>query len=481
MTNSEPARRTKIVATLGPASQNPDIIRLMIRNGLDVARLNFSHGTCEGHGEMIKVLKQIAAKEGRRVAVLQDLGGPKIRLGQIEEQTLEPGARVVLVPGHSASGGELPVNYPHLLEDVTVGARILLADGRVELLVTGRDDRGLKASVLVGGRLSSHKGVNLPTSDLRVSAFTEKDRRDLAYGLTQGVDFVAQSFVRHESDLKPLREMIAASESRPLLIAKIEKPQALARLERILEQVDGIMVARGDLGVEMPLEEVPVIQKRLIQAARRRGKIVITATQMLGSMVMNPRPSRAEVTDVANAILDGTDAVMLSDETAAGQYPVEAVVMLERVALQAEPLIDSKRFLQEPASAHLDQIGAGLTRAAAGLAHDLKAAAIVAATHSGATARLMSLLRQPVPLIGLTSLESTCSRLALSWGVQPVWAPPCETVAELEKQAEELVLEKGLAKPGDLIILTCGLPLNTAGGTNLIRLIKIAGGRRDPL
>lgn len=473
MINSHPARRTKIVATMGPACQNPETIRLMLRSGLDVARLNFSHGTHESHGEMITLLKQISAQEGRPVAVLQDLGGPKIRLGQIKERELTPGSLVVLKPGAAASGDELPINYPYLLEDVTVGARMLLADGRVELLVTARSADSLTAQVLVGGRLSSQKGVNLPTSDLRVSAFTDKDRQDLAFGLAQGVDFVAQSFVRHENDLEPLKAMIVASNHRPLLIAKIEKPQALDRLDEILAKVDGIMVARGDLGVEMPLEEVPVIQKSLIQAARTHGKAVITATQMLGSMVMNPRPSRAEVTDVANAILDGTDAVMLSDETAAGQYPVEAVAMLEKVALQAEPLIDARRFLRETPFERLDQVGAGITRAVAGLARDLKVAAIVAATHSGGTARLMSLLRQPTPMIGLTSQASTCSQLALSWGIRPVCVPPCETVAELEQQAEKLVLERGLAQPGDLVILTCGLPLQTSGGTNLIRLMEI--------
>ena len=319
MTEQVDLRKTKIVATIGPASSPPEILGAMIKSGLNVARLNFSHGDLQGHRANIENIRRLAAEAGREVGILQDLSGPKIRLGAITERRLENGARIKLIYGTGdAPPDTLTVNYPHLLEDVASGSRILLADGTLELKILDKADDHLPAEVLTGGIISSHKGVNLPDSNLSIKAFTEKDRSDLVFGLDLGVDFVAMSFVRHEDDLKPVRELINRSGNPPLLIAKIEKPQALKRLEQILAVADGLMVARGDLGVEMALEEVPLIQKELIQTARRQGKVVITATQMLASMVSSPRPTRAEVTDVANAILDGTDAVMLSDETAAG-------------------------------------------------------------------------------------------------------------------------------------------------------------------
>ncbi|MDR2386947.1 MAG: pyruvate kinase, partial [Deltaproteobacteria bacterium] len=377
MTESNYLRKTKIVATIGPSSASEEILTGMIKAGLNVARLNFSHGDHASHRAAITLIRKIASEQGREVGILQDLSGPKIRLGAISERRLENGQEIRLIVGtDDCDDDTLTVNYPFLLEDVSEGSRILLADGRLELKILAIEKDYLRAEVLTGGEISAHKGVNLPDSHLRIKAFTEKDKNDLICGLDAVVDFVAMSFVRHEDDLKPIKEYISRSSSPPLLIAKIEKPQALLRLPQILDVADGLMVARGDLGVEMALEEVPLIQKNLIQMARRRGKLVITATQMLASMVSSPRPTRAEVTDVANAILDGTDAVMLSDETASGQYPVESVQMLDRVAVKVEPSIDYDDFIKEEHDARLEKMGASITRAVAILARDQKATAI---------------------------------------------------------------------------------------------------------
>jgi pyruvate kinase len=474
MPEADCLRKTKIVATIGPASSSPEILSSMLEAGLDVARLNFSHGDHESHKKTIAELRSQAQARGREVGILQDLSGPKIRLGAISERRLENGQRIRLEVGQGEAAPDvLTVNYDYLLEDVKENSRILLADGRLELKILEKDDKGLLAEVLTGGVISAHKGVNLPDSNLRIKAFTDKDKFDLVCGLESGVDFVAMSFVRHEDDLKPVREMINRSSAPPLLIAKIEKPQALERLSQILDVADGIMVARGDLGVEMALEEVPLIQKELIQAARRRGKLVITATQMLASMVSSPRPTRAEVTDVANAILDGTDAVMLSDETAAGQFPTESVAMLDRVARKVEPAIDSTRFLAEESDAALEKMGASITRAVSNLAKDMKAKAIVAITQGGSTARLVSHFRQQVPVVGMTSSRTTYRQLTLSWGVTPALVQACDSIMLLEQLASEFLVRNNLAQKGDVVFLTCGMPLQVSGTTNLIKLLDI--------
>ncbi len=328
-------RKTKIVCTLGPATDSADGIAALIDAGMDVARLNFSHGSREDHRTTIHRIREVTRSRGREIGILQDLGGPKIRLGVLPENgvRLETGDSVELGVEGRAPTGTLPVGYAYLLEDVTPGEAILLADGAVELeVVEVRRDR-LVCRVVNGGLLTSRKGVNLPQANLRVPAVTDKDFKDLEVGLEEGVDFVALSFVRHEDDVAPVKARLTGLENPPLLIAKIEKPQAVERIEPIIATVDGIMVARGDLGVEMPPEKVPVIQKKIIEAARWAGRPVITATQMLRSMVDSPRPLRAEASDVANAVFDGTDALMLSEETAIGSYPNDAVGMLDRVAL----------------------------------------------------------------------------------------------------------------------------------------------------
>ena len=342
-------RKTKIVCTLGPATESAEGIASLIEAGMDVVRLNFSHGDREDHREKIRRVREVSTSVGREVGILQDLGGPKIRLGELSEEGvhLEAGSIVALGVDGQTEDGVLPVCYPHLLEDVGVGERILLADGLAELEVREVTNDRLLCAVIIGGTVTSRKGVNLPQANLRVATFTAKDRADLEVGLEEGVDFVALSFVRHEDDLAPVRERLSQQSHPPMLIAKIEKPQAVDRLHPILEVVDGVMVARGDLGVEMPPEKVPMIQKDIIAAARRAGRPVITATQMLRSMVDSPRPLRAEASDVANAVLDGTDAVMLSEETAIGSYPTEAVRVLHRLALEAEPKINHAGMLTD--------------------------------------------------------------------------------------------------------------------------------------
>jgi pyruvate kinase len=475
MTPRENPRRTKIVCTLGPATDSPERIGRLIQAGMDVARLNFSHGDHESHRRTIRTLRRLSVELGRAVGILQDLRGPKIRIGRLPdfERELKPDQTVFLVPGREAHSGDLPIDYPHLLEDVTAGDRILLADGTAELSVEAKTDQGLACRVLVGGVVHSNKGVNLPTSPLRIPAFTEKDRADLEVGLNEGVDFVALSFVRHEKDLEPVREILNRRERRPLLIAKLEKPQAIHRLDEILARVDGVMVARGDLGVEMPLEEVPHVQKMIITRARQSAKPVITATQMLRSMVSSPRPSRAEATDVANAVLDGTDALMLSEETALGEYPVESVRILHRIAKVTENRMAGRSYTDDPLSDLLPRVAASIGRSACRLAEELDAAAIVAGTASGSTARLIARFRPARPVVGLTPYPEIKLHLTLSWGVIPILVPPFSRTDDIFDLAGQWVPEHGFAGPGDRLVVTAGIPVGEPGTTNLVRVMEI--------
>lgn len=468
-------KRTKIVCTIGPASNTPETIDQLIEAGMDVARLNFSHGDHESHRATLEMVRAASAKAGRPIGILQDLAGPKIRLGKLDppERELKAGEEVVLTSGDHQVDEALPVNYQYLAEDVEVGDRILLADGLVEMRVVAEEGERVTARVLVGGMISSQKGVNLPVSSLRVPSFTDKDRKDLAAGLEMGVDFVALSFVRHEDDLDEVADIINSCDDPPLLIAKIEKPQAVERIKEILARVGGVMVARGDLGVEMPLEEVPMVQKRIIALARRAGKPVITATQMLRSMMTSPRPTRAEANDVANAILDGTDAVMLSDETAVGNYPVQAVEIMNRVARATEPSLFSRNFLKETPTGLLPVTEAAISRAACFLAEDVEAAAIVAGTASGGSARLVARFRPPRPVVGFTANPSTCRQLALSWGVLPVLTADYRDTDGLLSDAARWVSEKGVASPGDRLVITAGSPVGQPGTTNLLKVVQL--------
>jgi len=468
-------RKTKIVCTLGPATESAEGIASLIETGMDVVRLNFSHGEREDHREKIRRIREVSKSIGREVGILQDLGGPKIRLGELPEGgvNLEAGSTIALGIEGQTGNAVLPVSYPYLLEDVGVGERILLADGLVELEVREVKSDRLLCAVLIGGTVTSRKGVNLPHANLRVAAFTEKDRDDLEVGLEEGVDFVALSFVRHEDDLAPVRERISRQDHPPMLIAKIEKPQAVDRLQPILEVVDGVMVARGDLGVEMPPEKVPMIQKDIIAAARRAGRPVITATQMLRSMVDSPRPLRAEASDIANAVLDGTDAVMLSEETAIGNYPNEAVHVLHRVALEAEPKINHAEMLADSLSPTIPDLTGAISRAACELASDINASAIVTTTASGSTARLVARLRPATPVLAMTTSVAVARQLSLSWGVIPAVGMETEDTIELGNAVLNELSRLGLGKTGDRVVITAGLPLGFSDSTNVIRVIEL--------
>ena len=475
MISPEGIRRTKIVCTIGPATDSADKVLELIEAGMDVARLNFSHGDRESHRQTIRLIRKVSQEAGKEVGILQDLGGPKIRLGILKEDEvqLKTGAEVNLLADESGDSGTLPVMYAGLLDEVKPGDHILLSDGRVELLVLEKKRDLLVCKVVVGGSIQSRKGVNLPSSKLSIPALTDKDRLDLQVGLEEHVDFVALSFIRHESDLDPVLQILDRLKRKPMLVAKIEKPQALDRLEKIIAEADAIMVARGDLGVEMPLEQVPLIQKRIIRSARLAAKPVITATQMLTSMMTNPRPTRAEATDVANAILDGTDALMLSDETAVGDYPVQAVSVLNRIARTVEGEIDETAMMQEDSSDSLPATAAGISRAACLLARDLRAAAIVASTSSGSTARLVSRFRPHRPILGLTESLQTLRQLTLSWGVIPDWAMSVPHTDQIFETAKALVMERKLAQRGDRLVITAGVPVGVTGTTNLIKVMEL--------
>ncbi len=470
-----PFRKTKIVCTVGPATESPAMLKKLIEAGVNVFRLNFSHGSVEKHVEIIRTIRRIAREQRCPVGILQDLGGPKIRLGCLINEPLEviTGSIINLISAkESRDHNTLPIDYPYLMEDVKEGDRILLGDGTLELIVEKKLENLMVAYVVVGGVVRSHKGVNLPSSSLRISSFTEKDERDLEVGIKEGIDFVALSFIRHEDDIKPVRKMISSLEEPILIIGKIEKPQAVARLDKILDNVDGVMVARGDLGVEMALEEVPLIQKLIIRKARIRSKPVITATQMLVSMVNSPRPTRAETSDVANAIIDGADALMLSEETAMGMYPLEAVMMVEKIAIATERNLGN--FIGDDfLSSEGVSIEDAISRSAYNIAKELKASAIVASTASGKTARLVSRFRPAVPIVAVTHSEKTFNQLSLSWGVIPALAEPFHDTDSMFKTARNWVIERSIAKVGDKIVLTAGIPIGKMGTTNLIKVMEI--------
>ncbi len=468
-------RRTRIVCTIGPATNSSDSIARLMEAGMDVARLNFSHGDRETHRETIRLIRKLSVGAGKEIGILQDLGGPKIRLGKISEdkRMLRHGEQVILFAGQSSDDHRLPVNYPELARDVKPGDVILMADGTVQLMAVEKKGEEIVCNVVVGGGLVSFKGVNLPFSHLSVKSLTEKDRLDLALGLAEKVDFVALSFVRSQRDIEDVRKILKKGEYSPMLIAKIEKPEAVEHFEKILAVVDGVMVARGDLGVEMPLEEIPIIQKRLIRMTRQAGKPVITATQMLTSMMENPRPTRAEATDVANAVLDGTDALMLSDETAIGNYPVDAVAVLDRIARSTEPYLDERAYLGEQVSAFLHTPPAAISRAACWLAQDLASSAIVASTSSGYTARLVARFRPSAPIMALTDRIETQRMLSLTWGVIPHFMSSFVDTDQMFASARAWAVEQGIAGPGDCLVITAGVPVGTSGTTNLLKVVEI--------
>jgi len=435
--------------------------------GLNVARINFSHSTHEQHAATIALVREVAKETGRPIAILGDLQGPRIRSGDIEEgRVLEDGSDITLVPERYAQGDEIPVTYESLADDVHVGDRVLINDGLLELVVLDVAKPRVSARVLHGGPLGSHKGINLPGVQVSAPSITEKDRDDVAFAVAQGLEYIALSFVRRAQDIAELRSMIPKS---MLVVAKIEKDSALENIETIVRASDVVMVARGDLGVELPFEEVPYAQKRIIALCNRLGRPVITATQMLESMITHPRPTRAEASDVANAILDGTDAVMLSAETAAGQYPRLAVEAMSRIIAEIEgkPLqFGHEDHRREMAMSTEFAIAA----ASAAAVHMLNAPVLIVFTKSGFSARVVASHRPSVPILVLTDVPQTFRQLALVWGVIPELVPHCSTYDEMVRLALEAVQRRDLARVGDRVVVTAGVPFDVPGTTNLLKV-----------
>jgi pyruvate kinase len=473
-------RRAKIVATIGPASQDEASLVKLLQAGINVARLNFSHGTHEDHALVYQRLRAASSRLGIAAAVLMDLQGPKIRTGEIA------GGQAELVAGQPLTLTTQPllgdarrvsVDYPALPSGVKPGGRILLDDGNLELSVVAVRGDEVETNVVLGGILKPHKGVNLPGAQIDLPCLTEKDRDDLAFGLQLGVDLVAVSFVRTPQDIHTVRQAIhdiAPGRASTPIIAKLERPEALDNLEEIVEAADGVMVARGDLGVEMRPETVPIAQKRIIECANRHARVVITATQMLDSMIHNPRPTRAEASDVANAILDGTDAVMLSGETASGKYPVEAVEIMNAIICQAEANTAEWGHWRggQPPEEDCDDTYF-MTLAARELAHDRNVAAIASFTRSGRTALLLSKARPDVPITAYTPDENSYHRMALYWGVVPYLVRHVNTLEEMIQEVDKAALSQSVLKPGQQVVLVCGYPVLTVRPTNMALLHTI--------
>ncbi len=467
---------TKIVATLGPASSSPEVVRDLIAAGVDVFRFNFSHGTHESHAQLLATVRDQIKASDSPVALLADLSGPKIRVGKFKDGKVDlaVGQKFSLFLDPNRAGDETGVGttYSHLVDDVRVGDTVLLDDGNISMRAVSKAADHVCFEVTDGGPLKDKKGMNMPGIPLSVAAVTEKDKADLEFILANGFDFVALSFVRSARDLVLLRELIGA---RPIrVVTKVEKPEALEDLPAVLAASDAVMVARGDLGVEVPLQCVPALQKHIIRECQRRNIPVITATQMLESMITNERPTRAETTDVFNAIIDGTDAIMLSAETAAGQYPIHAVKTMVAIAREAEKCRFANTTGFERQSAEDPTVEDTIAHVAAQSALELDAKAIVCFTQSGTTAKRISRYRPTTPVLALTPKETTQRRLCLAWGVQPVKTPDMDNTDVMIKEAERQVLALGWARPGDVIVIAAGVPLGVPGNTNLLKLHRIS-------
>ena len=462
-------RRTKIIATIGPATDPPEVLAALVTAGLDVARLNASHSSRSDLEGRLAAVRAAAEAAGRHVAIMLDLGGPKLRVGEMAaDVNLVAGAAFDIVTGECIGNtDEACITYPGLADDVAPGSRIVIDDGKVQLIVTGVEPGRVHTTVEAGGPVGSHKGLNVPGVRLGVNAITVADEEDLAWALEAGIDMVAQSFVRSADDVHRLRDLMG---QRPVpIVAKIEKHEAVADLAAVIAAADAIMVARGDLGVETSAEDVPVIQRRIIDACQVAGKPVIIATQMLESMTASPRPTRAEASDVANAVFDGVDALMLSGETAVGSYPVQSLATMARIAVTAEG--DAERASWEtPASRGDRDVTGAVSAAVCELAGELDVAAIVTATQSGATARAVASHRPSVPIVAMTPDPAVARRLALTWGVIPVLVERHETIDQMLDRAMDVARSVGVAVPGDLLALTAGVAVNTPGSTNLIQV-----------
>lgn len=469
-------RRTKIVCTIGPASEDIEIIRKLIQYGMDVARLNFSHGTHEEHEKRIENIRVASKELGKRVGILVDTRGPEVRIKNFRqgEVILKEGSRFTLA-AEDLEGDEsrVSITYKNLPVEVQPGDRILIDDGLIELKVEETTPSEIHTMVIHGGRLSSRKSLNFPGVSLRLPFLSDEDKKDIRFAIDQDVDFIAASFVRRPEDVLAIKALLEISKSEIKIIAKIENYEGVEKFNEILEVADGIMVARGDLGVEIPAEEVPLVQKKLIAAANRVGKPVITATQMLDSMIRNPRPTRAEASDVANAIFDGTDAVMLSGETAVGAFPVEAVQTMARIAQRTEEALEFSKILDHFEPAPHKTVTDAISYATCRAAHDLGAVAIISTTQSGHTARMVSKYKPRAPIIAVTPSEKVASALTLTWGVYPLLCPPTFHTDEIFSTAVKVAKEAGLICSGDLVIFTAGVPVGVPGTTNFMRIETI--------
>jgi pyruvate kinase len=479
-------RKAKIVCTIGPASSSPPILDRLIENGMDAARLNFSHGTHESHAAAIAEIRQAASRRSAAVAIIQDLQGPRIRVELLPREGIDvtAGQVVRLLPpssparpfdlqSESAGIPRVPTTYAFLTRDVRAGAWVLINDGLIELRADRVSDEFVDCTVLTGGNMTSHKGINLPGTLISAPTLTEKDREDMRFGLTQGVDYVALSFVRGPQDIEAARTVLAEYGGHLPIIAKIERAEALASLNDILEQADGVMIARGDLGVEMGPEAVPILQKRIIVEANRRRRLVITATQMLESMTKASRPTRAEASDVANAVFDGSDALMLSAETAVGVHPIDTIQVMDRIIRAAEEGTEPGIIPKRSTDLLDASFSEAICNAASSAARAVDAGAIVAFSERGATARLISKQRPPAPIIAFTPFETVRRQMALYWGVRPYTMPQIEQTDARVEEAERRLKQEGLAKTGWKIVILSGTRVGQPGGTNLIKLHEV--------
>ena len=470
-------KKTKIVATIGPASESEEILRALFESGVNVCRLNFSHGNHEEHQVRIDTIKKVREEMGLPIGLMLDTKGPEIRLGDFRD------GRIVLNQGDHftlttrdilGDNSIVNISYEELPKDVKVGNMILIDDGLVELEVLEIKDTEIECIALNNGELSNHKGVNVPHVEINLPAITEKDKGDIIFGIKNDIDFIAASFIRKAEDVTNIRKIIEENDGEHIhIISKIENQQGVDNIEEILKASDGMMVARGDLGVEIETEIMPLVQKDLIKRCNNHGKPVITATQMLDSMMRNPRPTRAEVTDVANAIFDGTSAIMLSGETAAGKYPVDSVKTMYKIAVKTEGALDYENILKTRADGSETTTTNAISRATCYTAHDLKAAAIVTATSSGHTSKAISKFKPKTPIIAATNSERVMRRLSLVWGVYPVLAPMSATTDEVVSNSVEAAVKGGYISEGDLIVITAGVPVGISGTTNLIKVHTI--------
>jgi pyruvate kinase len=464
-------RRTKIVCTIGPATSSRELLDQLVEAGMDAARLNFSHGTHEQHAERARLVRDAQERVGRPLALIADLQGPKLRIGELPGTvTLASGEEVVLSGDGAGQPGDLPVSPPVLAEILEPGQDVLIDDGLVHLQVVEVAAGRARCKVAVGGRVDAHKGVNVPGATIPIPSLTEKDLADLEFALELGVDYVALSFVRSANDIRSLRELLHSAGSSALVIAKIEKAEAVEELEAIISASDCVMVARGDLGVEIGPAAVPLVQKRIILSALEHGKPAVTATQMLESMIHHADPTRAEASDVANAILDGTSAVMLSGETAVGDFPIESVVYMDRIACAVEPSLEPRHELARAADDPFPTVGEAMSNAACDIAEVLGAVAILVPTYSGRTASAVARHRPQRPIVAATHKRYALQQLALEWGVVPAEIAECENVEDLWARVLGAARSMGLVVPGDRVVITAGTAVNVPGTTNVIKV-----------